>query len=113
MDEKKIEEVMALVDAHIATYVDIIKAVTPYELNRAHRASQSAHAAIQEKLRQLLGEQQTSTWRNHFANLLELVEQHADFANGVTDPTGSIDEGRVMGSEQLARFRALLGEQHG
>lgn len=54
MDEKKIEEVMELVDAHIATYVDILQAKTPYELNLAHRASQKAHKAIKDKLYQLV-----------------------------------------------------------
>lgn len=103
MDEKKIEEVMKLVDA---LWDAAATQCTPsFQMKR--------RAEIEQALCKLLGEQQQTTWRNHFINLLELVEQHANFSNGVTDPTGTIDEGDVIGSEYLARFRALLGEQHG
>lgn len=46
--------------------------------------------------------------RGAFSNLLEMVELHADFANGVTDPTGTIDEGRVIAAEQLRKFQEVL-----
>lgn len=108
MVEKKIEEVMELADMYASACFD-----QGLHEREDDEAPEDARALLLEKLRQLLGEQPENTWRNHFANLLELVEQHADFANGVTDPTGTIDEGRVIGAEQMARFRALLGEQHG
>lgn len=49
-----------------------------------------------------------SRLRGAFSSLLEMVEQHADFANGVTDPTGTIDEGRVIAAEQLRKFQEVL-----
>lgn len=49
-----ISEVMELVDALQFENVGIVKAVTPYELNTAHRNAQKARAAIESKLRALL-----------------------------------------------------------
>lgn len=105
MDEKKILEVMALADAYADVCFD-----QGLHQRKDDGAPESSRTVLLEKLLEFLVDKQ---WRNHFEDLLELTEQHADFANGVTDPTGTIDEGRVIGAEQLARFRALLGEQHG
>ena len=54
MDEKKIEEVMALVDSYQSALVGIVKACTPYELNNAHRMASAARLAIESKLRELV-----------------------------------------------------------
>jgi len=42
------------------------------------------------------------------AQLVEMCEVHGDFSNGVTDPTGSIDEGNVRASEIIRAARAAL-----
>lgn len=55
-----------------------------------------------------VSEAENARLRGAFSNLLEMVEQHADFANGVTDPTGAIDEGRVIAAEQLRKFQEVL-----
>lgn len=50
-----------------------------------------------------------------YSRLIELLDrvvwemdEHADFRNGNTDPTGSIDEGLVMHARFLAPFKDLL-----
>lgn len=44
--------------------------------------------------------------------LLELC-YHGDFKNGVTDSTGSIDEGDAIASERIDRARAALAKATG
>lgn len=40
--------------------------------------------------------------------VLEMCERHGDFRNGVTDPTGSIDEGNVLASQYFEVLRAAI-----
>lgn len=53
-----------------------------------------------------------------FENLLETIKMlievchHGDFRNGVTDPTGSIDEGEVRTGELIDDARRVL-RKHG
>lgn len=42
------------------------------------------------------------------AAVLAMCESIGDFRNGVTDPTGSIDEGEVRAGELLEELRAAL-----
>lgn len=44
--------------------------------------------------------------------VLEMCEQHGDFRNGVTDPTGTIDEGNVIASGYFEALRNALGGPH-
>lgn len=39
--------------------------------------------------------------------------RHTDFSNGNTDPTGSIDEGRVFASRMMADIDALIAKATG
>lgn len=41
-------------------------------------------------------------------SVIENCEQHGDFRNGVTDPTGTIDEGMVAADEFFGKARAAL-----
>ncbi len=41
-------------------------------------------------------------------SVIENCEQHGDFRNGVTDPTGTIDEGMVAAAEFFGKARAAL-----
>ena len=43
-----------------------------------------------------------------FRGFVEFCDAWADFRNGVTDPTGSLDEGNVIAAEQFRQARALL-----
>lgn len=43
-----------------------------------------------------------------FRGFVEFCDAWADFRNGVTDPTGSLDEGNVIAAEQFRQARSLL-----
>ena len=40
--------------------------------------------------------------------LLYMADEHGDFRNGVTDPTGAIDEGNVRAAETFKMCRAAI-----
>lgn len=42
-----------------------------------------------------------------------MCEQHGDFRNGVTDPTGTIDEGDVVAGRVIGSARAALAKCEG
>ena len=42
-----------------------------------------------------------------------MCEQHGDFRNGVTDPTGTIDEGNVVAGRVIKSARAALAKCEG
>lgn len=44
------------------------------------------------------------------AGMLGFCDEHGDFRNGVTDPTGAIDEGNVTASRYFAAARAALSK---
>lgn len=80
--------------------------LTIKELTQCNVKLLSERRKLQSRLNQT--ERDVARLRNEFANMLEMVEQHADFANGVTDPTGSIDEGRVVADRHLKHWRAMI-----
>lgn len=45
--------------------------------------------------------------------VLEMCEQHGDFRNGVTDPTGSIDEGEVIASRYFGTLKSAIAKATG
>lgn len=45
--------------------------------------------------------------------VLEMCVHHGDFRNGVTDPTGSIDEGNVIASRYLEALRLAIAKATG
>lgn len=45
--------------------------------------------------------------------LTSMCEVHGDFSNGVTDPTGSIDEGDVIAGEIIKKARAAIAKAIG
>ena len=45
--------------------------------------------------------------------ITEMCEMHGDFRNGVTDPTGTIDEGNVVAGRVIQSCRAALAKCQG
>lgn len=85
------------------------EAVRTWNVRNSDFALEFANGALKDSMARLADAQaEIARLRGAFSNLLEMVEQHADFANGVTDPTGTIDEGRVIAAEQLRKFQEVL-----
>ena len=82
-------------------------------------ANNAVHSFLEsaKQAQEVLGEtgltpRQLVVQRDALVHALEAMtgfcDEHADFRNGVTDPTGSIDEGNVRASEYFSIARAAL-----
>lgn len=53
--------------------------------------------------------EQIAALRDALDRAIQLLE-HGDFRNGVTDPTGTLDEGVVLAGGLIGELRALAGQ---